>query len=90
MDFVLEAVVLVATKTIKWEDPVTFLPIAAFLSVDGQVSDEGERQFGKQLFAIGRLIGTTNPAIGRKLGLKDQSEEIKLDEDLADKVPAPK
>ena len=85
-----KAALLIASKTVQWEDPVTFLPIAAFLSVDGKVTDDNERKFGKQLFAIGRLIGKANPAIGRKFGLKDLNEEIKLDEDLAGKVPLPK
>jgi hypothetical protein len=84
-----KAAILVASKSIKWEDPVTFLPIAAFLSVDGKVTDDAERKFGKQLFAIGRLIGKANPAIARKLGVKDLNEEIMLDEDLAKKVPLP-
>lgn len=66
-----KAAILIASKSIKWEEPVTFLPIAAFLSVDGKVTDDAERNFGKQLFAIGRLIGKANPAIARKLGLKD-------------------
>lgn len=85
-----KAALLIASKTVQWEDPVTFLPIAAFLSVDGKVTDDNERKFGKQLFAIGRLIGKANPALARKYGLKDLNEEIKLDEDLAGKVPAPK
>jgi hypothetical protein len=82
------AAVLIASKAIKWEEPVTFLPIAAFLSVDGRITDDSQRQFGKQLFAIGRLIGQANPAIARKLGVKE-SDEIKLDEDLAKKLPLP-
>lgn len=85
-----QAAILIASKTIKWEEPVTFLPIAAFLSVDGRVTDDAQRKFGKQLFAIGRLIGKADPAIARKLGLKDVNEEITLDEDLAKKVPEPK
>jgi hypothetical protein len=84
------AAMLIVSKTIKWEDPVTFLPIAAFLSVDAKVTDDSERRFGKQLFAIGRLIGKSNPAIARKLGVRDPNEEIKLDEDLAGKVPGAK
>ena len=83
------AAVLVASKAIKWEEPVTFLPIAAFLSVDSRITDDSQRQFGKQLFAIGRLIGQANPAIARKLGVKDLNEEITLDEDLAKKLPLP-
>jgi hypothetical protein len=84
-----KAAILIASKSIKWEEPATFLPIAAFLSVDGKVTDDAERKFGKQLFAIGRLIGQGNPAIARKLGVKDINEEIILDEDLANKVPLP-
>jgi hypothetical protein len=84
-----KAAILIASKSVKWDDPVTFLPIAAFLSVDGKITDDNERKFGKQLFAIGRLIGKANPALGRKFGLKDLNEEIKLDEDLANKVPLP-
>jgi hypothetical protein len=82
------AAVLVASKTIKWEDPVTFLPIAAFLSVDSKVTDESERNFGKQLFAIGKLIGKANPAIARKLGVSDPNAEIKLDENFSKLLPA--
>ncbi|HEX5102739.1 MAG TPA: hypothetical protein VFV87_02950 [Pirellulaceae bacterium] len=83
-----KAAILIASKSVKWEDPVTFLPIAAFLSVDGKVTDEAERKFGKQLFAIGRLIGQANPAIARKLGLRDVNEEVKLD-DLVEQIPLP-
>jgi hypothetical protein len=82
------AAVLVASKTIKWEDPVTFLPIAAFLSVDSKVTEESERNFGKQLFAIGKLIGKANPSIARKLGVSDSNAEIKLDENLSKLLPA--
>ena len=85
-----KAAILIASKTVKWEDPVTFLPIAAFLSVDGKVTDDNERRFGKQLFAIGRTIGKANPALARKYGLKDVNEEVKLDEALVGKVLAPK
>jgi hypothetical protein len=81
-----KAAILIASKTVNWEEPVTFLPIAAFLSVDSKVTDDAERQFGKQLFAIGRLIGKANPALARKYGLKDVNEEVKLDEELAGKV----
>jgi hypothetical protein len=84
-----KAALLIASKSVKWDDPVTFLPIAAFLSVDGKITDDNERKFGKQLFAIGRLIGKANPALGRKFGLKDLNEEIKLDDDLANKIPLP-
>ena len=57
------------------------LAAAAFLAVDAK-SNNDERNFGKQLFAMARTLGSKDAAVAKALGLKNADESIKIDENV--------
>jgi hypothetical protein len=68
------AAALIAARTAKITEPATFLPIVAFLSIDGRAMreypEDNAVKFSRNFFRENKLAGEKNLEIAAKLGLK--------------------
>lgn len=68
------AAALIAARTAKITEPATFLPIVAFLSIDGRAMreypEDNAVKFSRNFFHENKLAGEKNLEIAAKLGLK--------------------
>lgn len=68
------AAALIAARTAKITEPSTFMPIVAFLSIDGRAMreypEDNAVKFSRNFFRENKLAGEKNLEIAAKLGLK--------------------